>query len=240
MAFLFKTNESKGILISLLIHTTLLGAVLVKSDDPVKIADKEKTVAVDLTCVHFSKELPEKTKPKPVVKKKEKLEKVKKKPKAETKEKNVKKDIKKYKPILKKKIIKKEQMEPAKKISKDIKKDIKKVQKQESKKSNNTILDKKLQKQSFIKTNFTVIRDMILSNLRYPSIAKRMGWSGSVKIKLVVDTAGKIIDYSIVESSKRKQLDKAALKAVQRVLDEKLPKPETKTTIILPIVFKIK
>ncbi len=253
MAFLFKKNESKGILFSLLIHTTLLGAILADKDDPVKIADKEKMVAVDLTCTHLLKEVPSKTKPEPVVKKEEKpkkQEKPKETVKPEKKEKTVKKEIKKHKPIIEKKtekkIIKKEQPKTAQKKEKIIKKEIKKVieekkkpLKEVNKNIKNTIQDKKLQRQSFIKTNFAVIRDMVLSNLKYPSIAKRMGWSGSVKLKLVVDTSGKIIHYSIAGSSNKKQLDNAALEAVETILHETLPKPKTKTTIILPVVFKL-
>ncbi len=259
MAFFFKKNESKGIFFSLLIHTTLLGAFLADKDDPVKIADKEKMVAVDLTCTHLLKEVPSKTKPEPVVKKEEKpkkQEKPKEILKPETKEKTVKKEIKKHKPIIEKKtekkILKKEQPKTVQKkekiIKKEIKKEIeekknddikKKPEKEVNKNIKNTIQDKKVQKQSFIKTNFAVIRDMVLSNLKYPSIAKRMGWSGSVKLKLVVDTSGKIIHYSIAGSSNKKQLDNAALEAVKTILRETLPKPKTKTTIILPVLFKL-
>lgn len=96
------------------------------------------------------------------------------------------------------------------------------------------------QEQEFIQTNFSVIRDMALKNLSYPRMAKKMGWSGVVEIKLVVDTNGKLLEASVVKSSGKELLDKTALKAALSLKDEVLPKPQTRSTLILPIAFNLK
>ncbi len=222
-----KTNESKGLFFSFLIHSIILGVVLFSNDKPVKPINEKKMVSIDLLSYQQPKQNTLTQKSKPI--KKQKLE------NKTMKQKVIKKQKPKNKPIIKeetpknKPIIKKETKSTLK--NKAVKKVIKPK----------LIQPQKIKKQpSFIKTNFAIIRDMVLSNLKYPNIAKRMGWQGVVKVKLIIDRNGKLIHYSIEKSSKRKQLDKAALIAVKAILTKNLPKPQTKTTIILPITFKLK
>jgi TonB family protein len=117
-------------------------------------------------------------------------------------------------------------------------KPIKKVQEIKPTKTKQ-IVNKQMQQQAFIKTNFAIIRDMVLNNLEYPNIARKMGWQGVVKIKLVIDANGKFTHYEIVQSSNRKRLDNAAIEAVETLLNRILPKPKIKTSIILPISFQL-
>ncbi|HHO41864.1 MAG TPA: energy transducer TonB, partial [Epsilonproteobacteria bacterium] len=99
--------------------------------------------------------------------------------------------------------------------------------------------NKQAQQKSFSKTNFAIIRDMVLANLKYPNNAKRMGWQGVVEVQLVVSQSGKLLEYKIYKSSGKRQLDQAALNAVKSIANKNLPKPQTKTTLILPIGFKL-
>jgi protein TonB len=210
-----KSSESKGVFFSLLIHSTLLTILLMCNDKPIKLADKEKIVSIDLISYQPAKpKIIEKQEPKPEPKKVEK-----------PKPKPIKKEEPKHKPIVHKK--QEPKPEPIKKELKEIVKDIVKP---ESMQPN---------KQAFIKTNFAIIRDMVLSNLKYPSIAKRMGWQGIVEVKLVIDKNGKLTHYNIVKSSGKKHLDQSALKAVESIAKKDLPKPNSITTIILPIGFKL-
>lgn len=98
----------------------------------------------------------------------------------------------------------------------------------------------KEQEQDFIQTNFSVISDMALKNLVYPRMAKQMGWSGIVEVKLVIDTNGKLLEASVVKSSGKELLDNTALKAALALKNEVLPKPKTRVTLILPIAFSLK
>lgn len=96
------------------------------------------------------------------------------------------------------------------------------------------------QTESFVKTDFEIIRDKVLSYLVYPSIAKRMNWNGVVHVALVIDSSGYLMSASIHQSSGRDILDAAALDAANRLKNQQLPKPQSASTVILPIAFKLR
>ena len=234
------SNELKWIFFSFVIHSTLLSAVMFYDKEPVKLADKERIVSIDLISYQLPKSVEEvkpKIKPEP-----KKIEEVKPIP---IKEKL--KKIEEVKPIPIKEELKKieepkstpiKEMEPIKK--EEVKEEPKKMIKQIPIEPKNNINTIEAKREAFIKTNFVIIRDMVLSNLIYPSIAKRMGWQGVVEMKLVVDSRGKLVYYEITKSSGKKQLDEAALSAVESIASTVLPKPNEKTTLILPITFQLR
>jgi protein TonB len=92
----------------------------------------------------------------------------------------------------------------------------------------------------FVKTNFGMIRDSVLSKLLYPNIARRMGQTGVVEVAIVIGTNGKLKNHFISKSSGFPLLDEAALKAVATLGSESLPKPQVESRVILPISFKLK
>jgi protein TonB len=215
----------KGLVGSLLIHSSLVvGYLLYAQDEPKKIADKEKIITINIQNYNLPKQNILKHEPTPI-------EKAKQKPK--------------IKPIEKKKEILKPKIEPKEEVEKPIKDVTEQEVKTEVFQSN--IVEKpqdtkdtiQMQQEAFIQTNFTIIRNMVLSNLSYPNIARKMGWQGVVSVRLVVDANGILISYSITESSGKKHLDQAALDAVESIKHNILPKPKTETAIILPIGFKL-
>ena len=56
----------------------------------------------------------------------------------------------------------------------------------------------------------------LLKHKRYPSRAKRRRQQGSMEVKFSVDKQGNVLNFSIVESSGHKALDKAALDMLKR------------------------
>lgn len=222
---IFNTT-TKSLLSSLLIHfLVIMGYFIYTYDKSLKISSKEKIISMDLQTIELPKQNIEKPKPKPIKK-------------IVSKVKSIKKVEPKYKPIIKEKI---------KSKSKPIKEELKPVIKpkpiQQKKILNpiktKQIVDTQKKQQAFKKMNFEIIRDMVLSNLNYPTIAKKMGWQGVVKVKMIIDSNGKLIHYKIINSSDRKQLDNAALEAIASIADIILPKPKTKITLILPINFRL-
>jgi len=99
--------------------------------------------------------------------------------------------------------------------------------------------DTELEKE-FVKTNFGMIRDSVLSKLVYPNIARRMGQIGVVEVAMVIGTNGKLKNHFVSKSSGFPLLDEAALKAVATLGSELLPKPQVESRVILPISFKLK
>ena len=233
-----KNNELKGIFLSLLIHSSLIGAVFVYQDKPQKVASEKKVVSLDLMSYKLPKKVEETPKPQEKPKPIKKPEPIKKNKPKEVKE-VVKKEPKPYKPVDPKKEIVKPKVEEVVKeevVPREI------IQPKEVQKPLETkpAINEEMQKQVFIKTNFAIIRDMVLSNLSYPHIAKRMGWTGVAKVELQVDTTGKLLHVKIVQSSGKKALDEAALRAAEQLKEKTLPKPQSLTTIVLPITFQLK
>lgn len=250
--------ETRGIVLSLLAHVAVLGAFFSYQEEKQPVQSEKKIVMDLMQCQIIKPELP---KPEPVIKKEPPKPQPIEKPVEKPESRAIEKETKTHKPVIhekpkpKPKTEEKPKKEPVKKP-----KETKHVQKakpqkekakpspipqkkrpKEAKKTAKTQqpLDTRMQQQAFIKTNLAVIRSMVLSNLQYPSIAKRMRWSGTAEVKLIIDVSGKLLHCSIFKSSGKKQLDKAALEAAEAIASGTLPKPNVKTAVILPIIFQV-
>ncbi|MFA7084350.1 MAG: TonB family protein [Arcobacteraceae bacterium] len=229
--------EKKAFFISFLIYSTLFGSYLLyKHYNPIKIESKREVISMQLSSFELPKQnsvVPtqaiEKTKAieKPIEKNKP-VEK----PKAITPAKPIEKIIKKpiEKPIEKpKEILKEEIAQPIEE----------KTSKSQEQKSIEREPEKITHEQNFVKTNFAIIRNKVLSTLIYPNVAKRMGWVGVVELAIVIDTNGKLLDVYIYKSSNRELLDTAALKSAMKLKNQNLPKPQMVSTLILPVSFRV-
>lgn len=225
--------EKRAFLFSFLIHSALFGSyILYNYHNPIEITIKSEMVSMSLSSFDLPKPIEEPIKPMEPPKPVEKVE-----PKPIEKI----KPVETFKPIIPikptPKPIEKPQEIQKEEVVVPIEKQI--VQTEEPKP-----LDKEQQRrvkeENFVKTNFAIIRDKVLSNLIYPNIARRMGWIGVVELAIIIDTNGKLIDAYIHKSSERKLLDDAALDAAKLLKNETLPIPATTSKIILPVSFKLK
>ncbi|MCD6259301.1 MAG: TonB family protein [Helicobacteraceae bacterium] len=241
---IFKTpfsSEKKALALSLAIHTLVIGSVFYFSTQSTDVSNEP--VAIPMNIMAYTPVPKEVIKPVEQAKPKPKPTPPKPKPKPEPKPEPVKEIPIEKEPIIQEPVVEEpiveevieevvqeivEPQEPIKpqKTAEEIQKEQEEIRVQ--------------QEQEFIQTNFSVIRDMALKNLSYPRMAKKMGWSGVVEIKLVVDTNGKLLEASVVKSSGKELLDKTALKAALSLKDEVLPKPQTRSTLILPIAFNLR
>ncbi len=89
----------------------------------------------------------------------------------------------------------------------------------------------------YLKEHFAYIRDVILKNLAYPHMARKMGWEGKVTVSFVVRESGHVENIKIIESSGVGILDKNAVETIKRVLP--FPKPPVKAELIMPIAYKL-
>lgn len=93
------------------------------------------------------------------------------------------------------------------------------------------------QEERYFGANFSYIRDRVISSIRYPLMARRMGLTGQVKVEFTILLSGKIKDLKIINSSGHRLLDKQAMRAVRS--SEPFPPPPVIATITLPINFEL-
>ena len=86
--------------------------------------------------------------------------------------------------------------------------------------------------------NLSAIRDAVLSYLRYPPIARRMGWEGTVLVRFTLLPEGGLEEIRVERSSGYKVIDMSALEAVRKAHKD-FPKPEEKVTLVIPIVYRL-
>ncbi len=89
----------------------------------------------------------------------------------------------------------------------------------------------------FVSQNYEVIRSLIVESIKYPYIARRMGWEGEVIIEIVLSSKG-CESLKILKSSGHKILDKNTLKTVKKLCG-KFPKPQKKVIVKIPVVYRL-
>ena len=96
---------------------------------------------------------------------------------------------------------------------------------------------KKILEAQYVKAHFLYIKEIIEKKIRYPMIARKMGWQGKVVVCFVVEKNGEVKDLRIVESSGYAQLDKNAIETVKQAVP--LPSPPVRVKLVLPVTYKI-
>ncbi len=91
---------------------------------------------------------------------------------------------------------------------------------------------------TYVKQNLARIRACIRNIIKYPPIARRMGWGGKADIIFYLSTEGKIYNVTVKKSSGFPVLDKCAIKAVQSLTG--LPKPPVLTRVNVPFTFSLR
>ncbi|MFH1612959.1 MAG: energy transducer TonB [bacterium] len=89
----------------------------------------------------------------------------------------------------------------------------------------------------YFKEHFAYIKDIIMKNLSYPLVARRMGLIGRVVVSFVIFENGSVEDIRIKQGSGFDILDKKAVETIKKVAP--FPKPPMKAEIILPIVYEL-
>ncbi len=90
-------------------------------------------------------------------------------------------------------------------------------------------------RERYLRQHFGYIRDLINNNLRYPGRARRMGWSGALKVEFVVRVDGSVEAIRIVKSSGVPLLDCNAMETVRR--SAPFPKPPVSARLIIPVEY---
>jgi protein TonB len=92
-------------------------------------------------------------------------------------------------------------------------------------------------KKHYLGRNFGYIRDLIVKNLKYPSVARRMGWKGSMTVAFVILENGNTEAIRVTQSSGHDLLDQSVLKTVRAL--QPFPRPPARAELIIPIAFRL-
>jgi protein TonB len=92
-------------------------------------------------------------------------------------------------------------------------------------------------KKRYLRKHFAYIRDLILKNLTYPPIAKKLGWHGGVTVSFVVRENGYTEKIKIVKNSGHDVLDQNVVRTIRDV--EPFPKPPIRAELVIPVVYRL-
>lgn len=92
-------------------------------------------------------------------------------------------------------------------------------------------------KAGYLKEHFAYIRDKILKNISYPTLARRMGWQGLVQLSFIIASDGSVKDVKIIQSSGFEVLDRKAMETVKETAP--FPKPPAEARLVIPINFRL-
>ncbi|MFH0787631.1 MAG: energy transducer TonB [Pseudomonadota bacterium] len=101
----------------------------------------------------------------------------------------------------------------------------------------NSDTGKDLAKNKYLKEHFTYIRDKILGNIRYPVMARRLGWQGRVLLSFVITLDGSIKEAKIMQGSGFEVLDKNVLETVKDTAP--FPTPPVEARLVIPITYRL-
>jgi len=93
-------------------------------------------------------------------------------------------------------------------------------------------------KNQYLREHFTYIRDLILKNITYPPLAKKVGWQGRVLVSFVIMEDGRVTNIKIVKSSGHAVLDRNVLETIREV--QPFPKPPVRAELFIPVNYVLK
>ncbi|HEX2964748.1 MAG TPA: energy transducer TonB [Syntrophorhabdaceae bacterium] len=97
--------------------------------------------------------------------------------------------------------------------------------------------DRNVLSEQYLAEHYRYIRDLIMKHLRYPQLAKKMGWKGKVVVSFLIKENGYVERSKIVSGSGYEVLDNNVLTAIKEV--QPFPKPPIKAELVIPVTYKL-
>ncbi|MBA4390965.1 MAG: hypothetical protein C0399_08505 [Syntrophus sp. (in: bacteria)] len=91
--------------------------------------------------------------------------------------------------------------------------------------------------EQYLAEHYAYIRNLIMKHLKYPQMAKKMGWKGKVVVSFLIKESGRVDNSKIIISSGYDVLDRNVLSVIKEV--QPFPKPPVKAELIIPITYKL-
>ncbi len=92
-------------------------------------------------------------------------------------------------------------------------------------------------KRQYLREHYGYIRDLLYKHLAYPSMAKKMGWTGDVIVSFVILETGFVEAIKVVRSSGHAVLDQNVVDTVKDV--QPFPKPPVPAHLQIPITYNL-
>ncbi|KJU82219.1 TonB family protein [Candidatus Magnetobacterium bavaricum] len=92
-------------------------------------------------------------------------------------------------------------------------------------------------KTRYFNKHFAYIRDLILKNISYPHVARKMGKSGRVTVSFVITSDGHVDNIKVIESSGCHALDDNAVETIKKVAP--FPKPPITAYLVIPVTYRL-
>lgn len=89
----------------------------------------------------------------------------------------------------------------------------------------------------YLREHFNYIRDLIMRNLTYPLLARKMRWEGQVTVSFIICERGTVERIRVIKSSGYKVLDENVKETIKEV--QPFPKPPVRAEIIIPVTYKL-
>ena len=97
--------------------------------------------------------------------------------------------------------------------------------------------DANILSEQYLAEHYAYIRNLIMKHLKYPQIAKKMGWKGKVVVSFLIKENGSVENSKIIAGSGYDVLDKNVLSVIKEV--QPFPRPPVKAELIIPITYKL-
>lgn len=81
------------------------------------------------------------------------------------------------------------------------------------------------------------ITELIKKNLRYPFVARKMGWTGTVTVTFEITQNGSARGFKVVRTSGHSILDENAVNAIKKI--NSFPKPHDRISLTIPITYRL-
>ncbi|MCK9294616.1 MAG: TonB family protein [Desulfobulbaceae bacterium] len=94
------------------------------------------------------------------------------------------------------------------------------------------------EERQYLRQNFDHIRSLIMRNLSFPAGARKLGWTGKMRVSFIIREDGGVEGITIVSGSGHEVLDMNVITAIRRTAP--FPQPPVKAQFILPIAYSLK
>lgn len=93
-------------------------------------------------------------------------------------------------------------------------------------------------KETYLKEKLSIISKILKKHLRYPYLARKMGWEGEVLVSFILTPKGEVKELNLEKSSGYEILDRYTLETIKKI-SSSFPHPPIEVKIRLPVTYRL-